>query len=216
MTTSLLRATIVATLFLAGCGGGEQAPPPETKAETTADAKGPAKKKGGATANTSRADELIKDLQDREARQREIQKAHDEATRPGGIPVVVEVTPSGSTGKKGGSGGGVYSSSSQPSASSYSNAPAASERDAGFWKQEVAMAEARLAESQRKLDAARQRMNSANAQMNDQNAAVRKMGQDAYNREAQEVRALESAVSQDRYALDSAKNAALRAGVPIR
>jgi hypothetical protein len=47
--------------------------------------------------------------------------------------------------------------------------------------------------------------------MNDQNAAVRQMGQGAARSAQQEVSALESAISQDRYALEAARNRAMSA-----
>lgn len=213
MTTSLLRATFVATLFLAGCGGSEDADP-ATK-EAAADSKGGSKKKGAP--NINRADEIIADLKEREAKQAEIQRAHD-ASKPSGIPVVVEVTP-GAPGKggKGGSTSYISSYSAQPSTSYSSPAPVVvSAADANMLKQEIVVAEARLSENQRKLDAARQRMIAANSQMNDQNAAVRQMGQNAVRSAQQEVNALEQAISQDRSALDAARNRALNAGVPVR
>ena len=213
MTTSLLRATFVATLFLAGCGGSEEADP-ATK-EAVADSKGASKKKGAA--NPSRADEIIKDLKDREAKQAEIQKAHD-ASQPSGIPVVVEVTP-GAPGKggKGGSATYVHSYSAQPSGGYSSSAVnAGPPADANLLRQEIVVAEARLQENQRKLEAARQRMTAATSQMNDQNSAVRQMGQNALRLAQQEVSGLEQAISQDRYALDAARNRAMNAGVPVR
>ena len=211
MTTSLLRATFVATLFLAGCGGADEAGP-ATKEEAAADPKGGSKKKGAP--NTNRADEIIKDLKDREAKQAEIQQAHD-ASKPTGIPVVVEVTPSGPKGSKGGSSSYVQSYSAQP-ASGYrsGSAPAGpAGADASILRQEIAVAEARLQENQRKLEQARQRLASANSQMTDQNAAVRQMGQGAARSAQQEVSSLEQAISQDRYALDAARNRAMSAGV---
>jgi hypothetical protein len=209
MTTSLLRALFVATLFLAGCGESEEASPATT--EAAADSKGAAKKKG--PANTNRADEIIKDLKDREAKQAEIQQAHD-ASKPAGIPVVVEVTPNGAKGGKGGSSSYVQSYSAQPASGYRSGSvpegppPGA---DASMLRQEIAIAEARLLENQRKLEQARQRLASAIAQMNDQNAAVRQMGQGASRSAQQEVSALESAISQDRYALEAARNRAMSA-----
>jgi hypothetical protein len=218
MTTSLLRATFVATLFVAGCGGGEETAP-ATK-EAAADSKGASKKKGAPVANTSRADELIADLKAREAKQAEIQREHD-SSKPSGIPVVVEVTPQGKGGKggKGGSSTYVQSYSAQPSGgySSGGSVPVgATGVDASVLRQEIMVAEARLQENQRKLDAARQRMTAASSQMNDQNAAVRQMGQDALRSAQQEVSALEGAVSQDRYALDAARQRAANAGVTVR
>ena len=213
MTTSLLRATFVATLFLAGCGGSEEADP-ATK-EAVADSKGASKKKGAA--NPSRADEIIKDLKDREAKQAEIQKAHD-ASQRSGIPVVVEVTP-GPPGKggKGGSATYVHSYGAQPSGGYSSSAVnAGPPADANLLRQEIVVAEARLQENQRKLEAARQRMTAATSQMNDQNSAVRQMGQNALRLAQQEVSALEQAISEDRSALDAARNRALNAGVPVR
>ena len=214
MTTSLLRATFVATLFLAGCGGSEEGEP-ATK-EAAADSKGVAKKKGAA--NPNRADEIIADLKEREAKQAEIQRALD-ASKPSGIPVVVEVTP-GPPGKggKGGSSSYVQSYSAQPSSSYRDPVPAGAPAgaDANMLRQEIAVAEARLQENQRKLEQARQRLTAANSQMNDQNAAVRQMGQGAARSAQQEVSALESAISQDRYALDAARNRAANAGVPVR
>jgi hypothetical protein len=208
MTISLLRATFVATLLLAGCGGSEDAAPATT--EAAADSKG-ASKKNGAAINTSRADEIIADLKAREAKQAEIQRTHD-ASKPSGIPVVVEVTP-GPSGKggKGGSSSYVQSYSAQPSSgyrgdSMPAGAPGV---DANMLRQEIAVAEARLQENQRKLEQARQRLASANAQMNDQNAAVRQMGQGAARSAQQEVSALEAAVSQDRSALEAARNRAM-------
>lgn len=208
MTTSLLRAAFVATLFLAGCGGSEDADP-ATKEAAAADSKGTSKKKGAA--NPSRADEIIADLKDREAKQAEIQKAQD-ASKPSGIPVVVEFTPSApGKGGKGGTTSYVHSYSAQPSgAYSTSAGPAV---DANVLRQEIAVAEARLQENQRKLEQARQRLTAANSQMNDQNAAVRQMGQGAARSAQQEVSALEQAISQDRYALDAARSRAMSAGV---
>ena len=215
MTTSLLRATFVATLFLAGCGGSEEAEP--APKEAAADSKGAPKKKGAA--NPNRADEIIADLKERESKQAEIQRALD-ASKPSGIPVVVEVTP-GPPGKggKGGSSTYVQSYSAQPSSiyrsdSVPAGAPAGA--DANMLRQEISVAEARLQENQRKLEQARQRLTAANSQMNDQNAAVRQMGQGAARSAQQEVSALESAISQDRYALDAARNRAANAGVPVR
>jgi hypothetical protein len=213
MTTALLRALFVGTLFLAGCGGSEEADPATTEA-AVADSKGAPKPKKGTTADTSRADALIADLKEREARQANIQKQHD-ASRPSGIPVVVEVTPNSTAkGGKGGKGGNsTYISSYTPQASS-SNQSAVPEVQSGpdpnILRQEIAVAEARLLENERKLEVARQRMNTATSQMNDQNSAIRQMGQNSYRAAEQEVRSLEGAISQDRYALDAARQRLIR------
>jgi hypothetical protein len=129
--------------------------------------------------------------------------------------VVVEVTPNSTAkGGKGGKGGNsTYISSYTPQASS-SNQSAVPEVQSGpdpnILRQEIAVAEARLLENERKLEVARQRMNTATSQMNDQNSAIRQMGQNSYRAAEQEVRSLEGAISQDRYALDAARQRLIR------
>jgi len=57
-------------------------------------------------------------------------------------------------------------------------------------------------------------MADAQSQMNSANAAVKKRGQDAYNRAQQEVASAQSVVSSDQQAVATARRQALAAGVP--
>ena len=192
-----IRFRFVAPLlivFAAGCGSSD------TGAKAEAPAARPAAKK---SATELRADELIADLQRREAAQAKSQQpvVNDVPSRAAAI----SSTPSGSSRPSG-----------STSAASYESAPAGgalNESDANRWRQEFSMAQARLQSATQQLEQARQRMNSAQSQTTSSNQALRRSAQDSYNRAQQEVSAAQSAVSTAQSAVDMARQNALNAGV---
>ena len=175
----------------AACGGS---------ADSTAESKtpAPARKKSAAEL---RADELIADLQKREAAQTRMQQqaAAELPRSTSARPVPAPSTPSASY---------------QPASTSPPTSPATNDNDANYWRQEFTVASARLQTVTQQMEQARQRMEDAQRQSANQNTAVSRIGQDAYNRAQQEYSAAQSAVGSAQSAVNNARQNALNAGVP--
>jgi hypothetical protein len=177
MTIRFPLVAFIVCSFAAGCG--PDAAPKADEASTSKTA--PAKKSKAEL----RADELIGDLQRREAAQAR-QEAPSATPTAGAVPSTVTTT----------------------------SAPPSAGNEADARRQEFSIAQARLKSSSLRLEQARQRMADAQSQMNSANAAVKKKGQDAYNRAQQEVSSAQSVVSSDQQAVATARRQALAAGVP--
>jgi hypothetical protein len=188
-----IRFPLVAFLvcsFAAGCG--TTAAPKADEASTSKTA--PAKKSKAEL----RADELIADLQRREAAQ-----ARPQENVQGVAPVTPPAPPAATR-----------TAGAAPSTATTTSTPSSPGNEADARRQEFSIAQARLKSSSLRLEQARQHMADAQSQMNSANAAVKKKGQDAYNRAQQEVASAQSVVSSDQQAVATARRQALAAGVP--
>ena len=191
MTIRLPLVAFVVCSFAAGCGAGA----PKADEANTSKTAPPAKKSKAET----RADELIADLQRREAA----------LARQDNVGVAPQVTPPAAP-------PATRTADAAPSAATTTSAPpsAGNGSDADRLRKEFSIAQTRLKSSSLRLEQARQRMTDAQSQMKSASAAVKKTGQDAYNRAQQEVASAQSAVISDQQAVATARNQALAAGVP--
>ena len=212
MTTAFRFVVLVVTVLVVGCGGGE-APAAGEAAPEAAPAAAPkaaAPKGGGDAAKKptpeSRADEIIADLARRQAEQ---ERALKEAAEK--VQVVTEVSPKSAPPSR-------RFGSPVPGSPSYGSAasapPPGSSNDADYWRQEFGIASARLQQAQSQLQQAQQKLRDAESQMNNSNKEVARMGREAYSRAQQEMSSAQNAVYSGQSAVDTARNNALRAGVP--
>ena len=203
MTVRFPLVAFVVCAFVAGCG------PAVPKADEASSKPAPPAKKSKAEA---RADELLEDLRRREAAQARLENGgvapQVAPPAPQVAPPAPQVAPPRPPATR--------TAGAAPSAATTTSAPPSAGKgaDADRLRKEFSDAQARLKASSLRLDQARQRMADAQSQMNSANAAVKKKGQDAYNRAQQEVASAQSVVSGDQQAVATARRQALAAGVP--
>ena len=194
---SISTVAFIVCAFVAGCGPG--AP----KADEASSKPAPPAKKSKAEA---RADELLEDLRRREAAQARLEN--------GGV--APQVAPPAPQVRHRRAPSATRTAGAAPSTATTTSAPSSAGKgaDADRLRKEFSDAQARLKASSLRLEQARQRMADAQSQMNSANAAVKKKGQDAYNRAQQEVASAQSVVISDQQAVATARRQALAAGVP--
>jgi hypothetical protein len=198
MQRAVVGIVLVAFTVMLGCS---EAPPPE---ENAAPKPAPPAKK---VDSTTRADEIIADLKRREAEQAEIQR-QKQAESQKGIPVVTEFSPTNPPGRGSGTASSSYGSPTMGGPVS----PAG--RDANYWRQEFAVAQAKVQEATQRLDAAKMRQSTASAQLNDPNTAISRMARESYDKASAEVNQLQSEVSNAQSYLSTVRSNAISAGVP--